>query len=150
MNLRSLTDADAGYLKGLYCGPHGASLAFLMTLEKQASCCAWVLEDASRIKGAIWFTRVDGEAELVDIRVEASSQQQGLGGRMLRECLAVLGTAGVTTCHLEVRESNDIARRLYRRLGFAETGCRRHYYGAGDHREHAILMTLRLEAMSAP
>lgn len=148
MKLRPLT--DAGGLTGLYCGTHGPSLAFLMTLEKQASCCAWVLEDASRVKGAIWFTRVDGEAELVDIRVEASSRQQGLGARMLRESLAVLATAGVTTCHLEVRESNDIAQRLYRRLGFAESGCRHHYYGAGDHREHAILMTLKLEAMSSP
>ena len=44
--------------------------------------------------------------------------------------------------HLEVRESNEAARKLYERQGFGETGRRRNYY---DHpAEDALLLQLIL------
>ena len=53
---------------------------------------------------------------------------------------------GVATLWLEVRASNEIARKAYVRLGFAEVGVRRHYYPApADGREDAIVMSLRLD-----
>ena len=48
---------------------------------------------------------------------------------------------GIRTVHLEVREGNDTARRLYQRLGFAEDGLRKNYYT--DPLENAVLMTRR-------
>ena len=43
------------------------------------------------------------------------------------------------TVHLEVRESNTTARRLYQRLGFREDGLRKNYYT--EPVEAAVLMT---------
>ena len=40
---------------------------------------------------------------------------------------------------LEVRESNEAARALYRRYGFYEVGRRKRYYA--DNHEDAIIMT---------
>jgi ribosomal-protein-alanine N-acetyltransferase len=45
---------------------------------------------------------------------------------------------------LEVRQSNDRARALYRRVGFAEVGLRRGYYPAAVQREDAVVMSLPL------
>ena len=46
---------------------------------------------------------------------------------------------GIHIVHLEVREGNGTARRLYERLGFKEDGLRRDYYT--DPTENAVLMT---------
>mgnify|MGYP000270382361 CR=1 FL=1 len=46
---------------------------------------------------------------------------------------------GIHLVHLEVREGNGSARRLYQRLGFLEDGLRKNYYT--DPQENAVLMT---------
>ena len=46
---------------------------------------------------------------------------------------------GVTTIHLEVRESNPQAAALYEKEGFVRTGIRRDYYT--NPRENAVTMT---------
>ena len=46
---------------------------------------------------------------------------------------------GIHMVHLEVREGNGNARRLYERLGFKEDGLRKDYYT--DPTENAVLMT---------
>ena len=46
---------------------------------------------------------------------------------------------GIHIVHLEVREGNGTARRLYERLGFKEDGLRKNYYT--DPTENAVLMT---------
>ena len=46
---------------------------------------------------------------------------------------------GIVTFHLEVRESNLSARRLYERLGFYTDGLRKGYYTDPD--EDAVLMS---------
>jgi ribosomal-protein-alanine N-acetyltransferase len=46
---------------------------------------------------------------------------------------------------LEVRASNERARRLYARRGFAEVGLRRGYYPAAQgRREDAVVMSLEV------
>src|SRR5699024_9744660 len=53
--------------------------------------------------------------------------------------LRMAGMQGIRTVHLEVRESNTTARRLYQRLGFREDGLRKNYYT--EPVEAAALMT---------
>ena len=47
---------------------------------------------------------------------------------------------GITKIMLDVRESNSVAIRFYRRHGFAEDGIRKKYYE--NPTENAILMSL--------
>jgi len=49
---------------------------------------------------------------------------------------------GAQTALLEVRESNDMAQEMYRKLGFVEVNRRPQYYS--DNGEDAILMTAGL------
>jgi ribosomal-protein-alanine N-acetyltransferase len=46
---------------------------------------------------------------------------------------------GMVEATLEVRESNEAARALYRAYGFYEVGRRKRYYP--DNREDAVIMT---------
>ncbi len=66
--------------------------------------------------------------------VGAGQRRQGVASRLLGEFLSDVTGA----VYLEVRESNEAARALYRRWGFSEEGVRRGYY----HRpvEDAVVM----------
>ena len=48
---------------------------------------------------------------------------------------------GVSTWHLEVRQSNESAIRLYESLGFVQDGLRKGYYE--EPKEDAVLMSRR-------
>ena len=91
---------------------------------------------------AVWYQCAAERAELVDLRVLASEQRQGLGRQLLWASLTALGD--VATVELEVRSSNVAALTLYDSLGFNQKGSRPNYYAIPDGREDAILMTLTL------
>ena len=55
------------------------------------------------------------EAEILNLAVDASQRRQGIGSRLVEEAIAECKAAGVRTIFLEVRESNEAARRLYAR-----------------------------------
>jgi ribosomal-protein-alanine N-acetyltransferase len=80
-----------------------------------------------------------GEAELQSIAVAKKFWGQGMGAALLQEAIAWTRAAGHRVLHLEVRESNERALALYRRLGFAQTGRRPRYYQ--DTGEAALLMS---------
>jgi ribosomal-protein-alanine N-acetyltransferase len=87
------------------------------------------------------------EASLLLIAVLPVARRRGLGAVLLAALDASLAARGVRRCLLEVRESSESARRLYRRCGYREDGRRRAYYpgGEGAPREDAILMSKSLE-----
>lgn len=87
--------------------------------------------------GGIWLM-VD-EAHVTTIAVSPALRGEGLGTALMLELLqeARRGEARVAT--LDVRVSNELAQRLYARLGFAEAGRRVRYYEESG--EDAIIMT---------
>ena len=80
------------------------------------------------------------ECELLTIGVRPDAQGQGFGRLMLTHALTLAKSAGKVCCHLEVRESNARAIRLYETSGFVRVGLRKNYYRTDAGREHAILM----------
>ena len=62
---------------------------------------------------------------------------------LLAETLSISRDHGVKKIHLEVRQSNDQARRLYEKFGFQVIAVRPNYYT--HPREDAVLMALDLE-----
>lgn len=70
------------------------------------------------------------EAELLTISVRPSRRRQGLATAIVRALLDL--AEGAESCFLEVRASDEGARRLYERIGFYEVGRRRHYYRDDD------------------
>ena len=83
------------------------------------------------------------ELHLLNITVAPAWQGRGLAVVMLDRIVAECRQRGLTQLWLEVRVSNERAREVYRRYGFAEVGKRRAYYPVQQGpREDAILMSL--------
>lgn len=85
----------------------------------------------------IWF-QVD-EAHICTLAVDPAHRGQGLGARLLAALLDEAIHRGSDVATLEVRESNETARRLYQSFGFLEVGRRRGYYQ--DNGEDALILT---------
>lgn len=68
------------------------------------------------------------EAELLNIAVLPASRGHGTGSRLLDAVITEAVRRGAATAWLEVRESNEAARRLYASRGFSVAGRRRRYY----------------------
>jgi ribosomal-protein-alanine N-acetyltransferase len=73
-----------------------------------------------------WFAA--DEAEIANLAVAPSGWGSGIGRRLLDAALHAATTRGAAAVYLEVRDSNDRARRLYQSSGFEEIGRRRRYY----------------------
>ena len=80
----------------------------------------------------------DDEAEILSLVVDPEVRRRGVGSLLMREVLDY--RAGVTW-YLEVRESNQPARKLYRKLGFEDIDLRPAYYQ--DTGEAAVVMRLK-------
>lgn len=91
------------------------------------------------------------ESHLLNITVAPSHQRQGWA-RCLLDALVLWSRAQRAQClWLEVRQSNQRARRVYERYGFQQVGLRRAYYPtAPSGREDAVVMSLQLDAAPAP
>jgi [ribosomal protein S18]-alanine N-acetyltransferase len=85
---------------------------------------------------AFWI--VYDEMHVNTIAVEPALRRQGLARALMQHLLAMTATAGVERTFLEVRQSNDAARRLYENLGFRVAGLRRSYYTQPE--EDAIVL----------
>jgi [ribosomal protein S18]-alanine N-acetyltransferase len=76
---------------------------------------------------AIFWCVID-QSELGNVAVTAKWRGRGIGERLVAEVLRRAGQRGVREVYLEVRPSNEVARRLYERFGFSQVGRRRNYY----------------------
>jgi ribosomal-protein-alanine acetyltransferase len=94
------------------------------------------------VAGYLLYRLILPEAEIYDLAVGPLWQGQGIGGLLLRTASRHMIQAGADECHLEVRRSNEKARRFYSRHGFRECGTRRAYYH--DPIEDAILLHCHL------
>lgn len=81
-----------------------------------------------------------GEAHLVTIAVAPPWRGRGLGELLLVNALDLARQLGASAVFLEVRLSNDQARRLYEKYGFAVSRVRKGYYS--DNGEDALEMVV--------
>jgi len=99
-----------------------------------------VLEYQERVVGFVVTQQIYGganaslpEFEVLNIAVLPEYRRLGFACALLKEALSRPGVF-----FLEVRESNDSAQSLYRKLGFREVARRQNYYQ--DPNESAIVM----------
>ncbi len=78
------------------------------------------------------------EAHITTIAVDPPLRGLGIGERLLIGLIDRAIERGARWIQLEVRQSNMVAQRLYRKYGFREVGIRRHYYS--DSGEDAVVM----------
>jgi [ribosomal protein S18]-alanine N-acetyltransferase len=105
---------------------------------KNRDCVVLAARDRRRLVGFAIMEFYDEHAHLSLLAVQHGSQRQGIGRQLVEWLEASARTAGTFVVQLEVRASNDGARRFYERLGYREAGRRVAYYGG---REDALRMT---------
>ena len=81
------------------------------------------------------------EAEIIEIAVADTYRRRNLAGDLLLALQEELSCQNVTRVVLEVAETNEPARLLYQKYGFAPCGHRANYY---DNHIGAIIMELWL------
>lgn len=89
------------------------------------------------------YTVLDS-ADITNIAVLPDYRQRGIASQLLEALIKHAVQNGVAALHLEVRESNSAAHRLYMKFGFETDGRRKKYYRHPT--EDAILMTKYLLA----
>jgi [ribosomal protein S18]-alanine N-acetyltransferase len=79
------------------------------------------------------------QAHIVTVAVHPDERRRNYGSLLVHAMLLLARESGMDEATLEVRQSNDAARALYRRYGFHEVGSRKRYYP--DNGEDAVIMT---------
>jgi len=97
----------------------------------------WVAESDGVVRGYIAARQIlADEFEILDVAVEASARNCGIGRALVKRVRAELTGAGF----LEVRESNHGAQHLYASCGWRAVGRRKEYYV--DPLEDAVVMKI--------
>lgn len=113
--------------------------------DNSAARCLVVETEDKKIAAMIVSWVVADELHIATFATHRDFRHQGIGALLLTEALRDARQIGSRRAFLEVRASNEVAREMYRKFGFEETGIRPRYYR--DNGEDAILMTLEpLEA----
>jgi len=97
-------------------------------------------DDALVAYGGFWL--VLDEAHITKVTVAADHRGRGLGGELMQFLERRATRLGATSMRLEVREQNQVARRLYTNLGFRAVGLRHGYYAKTN--ETAVVMMRNL------
>ncbi len=97
-----------------------------------------VIEVNGSVAGYIVARIVAQQGEIANIAVDPDHQGTGLGGQLLDGAIAAAEADACEAVWLEVRVSNDPARRLYASRGFEPIGRRKGYYRAPP--ENALVL----------
>lgn len=125
----------------LYDGGQQPSLDFLINLLARPAGQTWAISGPEGVKGVVWYSVVEDEAEIIDIRVAQHHRRRGLGELLLAQSLEKLRLLKIRSVFLEVKSSNDGALALYTKLGFEIIGRRHNYYETPSGREDALTMS---------
>ena len=78
------------------------------------------------------------EAHVTNVAVHPDYRGQRIGYSLMQQMLVRAALRGAAKMTLEVRSTNESAKRLYTQLGFKESGVRKGYYE--DTKDDAIIM----------
>ena len=82
----------------------------------------------SPVAGFCAFWKVLDQIHINNLAIRPEFRRRGLARRLLAAVLAEAAALGSSNATLEVRRSNEAARRLYEDAGFRLAGVRRSYY----------------------
>ena len=80
------------------------------------------------------------EGNITNIAVDINYRRMGIADELMKQLRLLLAKKDVRCIFLEVRESNEAAKALYRGCGYEEIGIRKNFYRKPQ--ENAIIMKL--------
>jgi [ribosomal protein S18]-alanine N-acetyltransferase len=99
-----------------------------LTNNQGRSYCYLARQPGGRVVGFCSFWRVLDELHINNLAVLPEARRTGVATMLLDYVLKEGASLGAQRATLEVRRSNDVARRLYEGFGFSVTSVRRAYY----------------------
>jgi len=120
-------EAMASLERQAFSDPWPAS-AFRDLIRQSHARLTVALDARGELCGYCILLHVLDEGEIANIAVDPAWRRRGIASRLLDAALDDVIALGLTTVFLEVRVSNEPARRLYESRGFAPIGRRRAYY----------------------
>lgn len=105
---------------------------------RNPNACYLVARCQGEVIGYAGMWVIAEEAHVSTLAVRPDLRHRGLGQAIMCHLLEVARTRQARRMTLEVREQNEVALALYRKLGFETRGLLPHYYG--DTGENAYLM----------
>ncbi len=97
--------------------------------------------DPEQVVAYAGYWKIFDEGHITNVAVHPAWRRQGVGTYLMRLLIDLAAAEGIRDMTLEVRPSNEAARALYRRMGFAAEGRRPHYYA--DNGEDALILWRR-------
>lgn len=114
--------------------------SFLREVENNEVALYLVAKIENKAVGYIGVWRIIDEGHITNVAVHSDYRGLGIGSMLVSELLSLCKKDGINSFTLEVRKSNEIAQKLYRKYGFEERGIRKNYYE--DNKEDAVIMWL--------
>src|SRR6185503_7633574 len=94
-------------------------------LQNRSVCHIFVVRTPEqRVAGFCAFWLVVDEMHINNLAIRPGLRGQGIGTRLTKRVMQAAKLLAARRATLEVRRSNEAARRLYARLGFVVTGAR--------------------------
>ncbi len=78
------------------------------------------------------YSLIYDRIEIDNILVLEEYRNQGIGSKLLAYLVALAKKNKIINITLEVRVSNEIAQKLYKKFGFTEEAIRKYYYADED------------------
>ena len=89
----------------------------------------WIVaEEDGKVLGYVGSQTVMGETDMMNVAVHPDYRKQGIATELIVGVIGALKLRGSSCLTLEVRASNEPAKRLYKMLDFQEIGIRKNYY----------------------
>ena len=90
--------------------------------------CWLVAEEDGVVAGYVGSQTVIDESDMMNIAVHPDHRRKGIAEALVMELVEALKKRESQCLTLEVRASNEPAKALYEKLGFAQVGLRKNYY----------------------
>jgi ribosomal-protein-alanine N-acetyltransferase len=111
---------------------------FLSELALRSTRIYIVARVGATVVGYAGLMLTGSDGHITTIAVDPASHRQGIGTRLLLAISRAGIVAGSTGLTLEVRVSNEPAKAMYARFGYAPAGVRKNYYSETN--EDALVM----------
>ena len=88
----------------------------------------WIYEVENSIKGYLGVQFLEEEIEILGIGVTPGSRRKKIATELMNELVTYFEKSDYRKIILEVRESNVVAQKLYKKYGFNKISKRKKYY----------------------